>query len=195
MILFGKLELTSHGLQMQNPQYEILQAESDTPEDPVAQDFSPASAENTLHTGRIVPVCEKTGHLTAKVQRALVHHALEQLPGAIADPLPAGMRAELQLVDRRTALHDVHFPRGHAGRTAQRVQVSRAAADDLRGVLPLPARADPAQAARGSRSEAAFGGDHRRDPRVGAQRPPFRLTHDQKTVIAEIVADMKRPRR
>ena len=38
VILFGKLELTSHGLQMQNPQYEILQAESDTPEDPVAQD-------------------------------------------------------------------------------------------------------------------------------------------------------------
>ena len=29
VILFGKLELTSHGLQLQNPQYEILKQEAD----------------------------------------------------------------------------------------------------------------------------------------------------------------------
>ena len=42
-----------------------------------------------LHTGRIVPIYEKTGTLTPKMQRVLVHHALEQLPEVIADPLPA----------------------------------------------------------------------------------------------------------
>ena len=29
VILFGKLELTSHGLQIQNPQYEILKDDGD----------------------------------------------------------------------------------------------------------------------------------------------------------------------
>ena len=49
--------------------------------------------EETLHTGRIVPVYEKTGHLTAKMQRALVHQALEQLPAELPDPLPQAVRS------------------------------------------------------------------------------------------------------
>ena len=77
VVLFGKLELTSHGLQMQSPQYEIVQAESSNTDG--AEETSRAE-EEMLHTGRIVPVYEKTGHLTAKMQRILVHHALAQLP-------------------------------------------------------------------------------------------------------------------
>src|SRR5687767_12793704 len=108
VVLFGKLELSSHGLQLQSPQYEILRDEDSTRE---AKDTAPADAEEeTLHTGRIVPVYEKTGHLTAKVQRALVHQALSQLPAALPDPLPSDLRARQRLVDRQTALHDVHFP-------------------------------------------------------------------------------------
>src|SRR4051794_14120172 len=81
VILFGKLELTPHGLQLQNPQYEVLRAEGAgdeaTPGDPVEDD--------TLHTGRIVPVYEKTGTLTAKMQRVLVHDAIAQLPAVLPD--------------------------------------------------------------------------------------------------------------
>src|SRR6185503_11041552 len=97
VILFGKLELTSHGLQMQSPQYEIV--EGDDGED--GQDAAQDGAQ-TVHTGRIVPVYEKTGHLTAKMQRSLVYHALAQLPAEIADPLPDDVRRRQQLVDRRT---------------------------------------------------------------------------------------------
>ena len=78
VILFGKLELTSHGLQLQNPQYEIL---------PQATDDADAGAgvhdDETLHTGRIVPIYEKTGTVTTKMQRVLVHHALAQLPDVL----------------------------------------------------------------------------------------------------------------
>src|SRR6201988_2841694 len=67
VILFGKLELTSHGLQMQTPQYEVLgDAADEEPETPGADE---PDVSNTLHTGRIVPVYEKTGQLTAKMQR------------------------------------------------------------------------------------------------------------------------------
>ena len=34
----------------------------------------------TIHTGRIVPVYEKAGTVTAKMQRKIVHDALERLP-------------------------------------------------------------------------------------------------------------------
>ena len=184
VILFGKLELTSHGLQMQNPQYEILQAESDeeTPE------------VDTLHTGRIVPVYEKTGHLTAKVQRALVHHALEQLPGDITDPLAAGMRAELQLVDRCTALHDVHFP--PEGTPVEQLNAFRSPAqrrmifeEFFLFQLGLILRKRRAEADLKPRS-VEITNEIRASVRSVL---PFRLTNDQKKVIAEIVADMKRP--
>ena len=72
VILYGRLELSSHGLQLQNPQYEIVKSEGDEEE---AQ-----SDIDALHTGRIVPIYEKTGTLTTKMQRVLVHQALAQLP-------------------------------------------------------------------------------------------------------------------
>src|SRR5215210_6142638 len=82
VILFGKLELTPHGLQLQNPQYEILR-------DADPEEGSADKEEDTLHTGRIVPVYEKTGTLTTKMQRAIVHQALSQMPADVPDPLPA----------------------------------------------------------------------------------------------------------
>src|SRR3954466_12540 len=56
VILFGKLELTPHGLQMQTPEYEVLRQETDA--------AAEGADDDTLHTGRIVPVYEKTGTLT-----------------------------------------------------------------------------------------------------------------------------------
>ena len=115
VVLFGKLELTPHGLQLQNPQYELLREDANAPASGVKENAATGETdsepeEETLHTGRIVPVYEKTGHLTAKVQRALVHQALSQLPEELPEPLPADVRARQGLIDRRTALHDVHFP-------------------------------------------------------------------------------------
>ena len=108
VILYGKLELSSHGLQLQNPQYEVLpQAASDQAD---AGDAVPLHDDDTLHTGRIVPIYEKTGTVTTKMQRVLVHHALAQLPDVLPDPLPADLRTRHHLVDRRTALGDAHFP-------------------------------------------------------------------------------------
>src|SRR5258708_72553 len=103
VILFGKLELTSHGLQMPSPQYETL---GDEPLE-VAEE---GNAPDTVHTGRIVPVYEKTGQLTAKMQRALVYQALQAMPAQLPDPLPAGVRRRQKLIDRRDALEQVHFP-------------------------------------------------------------------------------------
>src|SRR5215218_3986727 len=58
VILFGKLELTSHGLQMQSPQYEVLPAGAE--ESDAADDEGEVHADARMHTGRIVPIYEKT---------------------------------------------------------------------------------------------------------------------------------------
>ena len=186
VILFGKLELTSHGLQMQNPQYEILPADETT-------DDTPQHSEETLHTGRIVPVYEKTGHLTAKVQRALVHYALEQMPSDIADPLPHAVRERQKLVPRRDALHDTHFP--PEGTPVEQLNAFRSPAqrrmifeEFFLFQLGLVLRKRRAEADLKARSVVITDAIREAVRRV----LPFRLTGDQKKAIAEIVEDMKR---
>ena len=71
VILFGKLEFGSFGLQLQNPQYEILPDEGEATSDEPRDEADP---DDRLHTGRIVPIYEKTGTVTTKMQRVLVHH-------------------------------------------------------------------------------------------------------------------------
>jgi len=186
VILFGKLELTPHGMQLQNPQYEILKHEED------AEGAEPE--DDTLHTGRIVPIYEKTGTLTTKMQRAIVHQALHGLPAEIPDPLPPGVRSRQQLVDRRTALFDVHFP--PAGSSIDALNGFRSPAqrrlifeEFFLFQLGLVLRRRRSDAERKPRSVVVND-----DIRESARRVlPFRLTGDQKKAIAEIVEDMKRP--
>src|SRR5918995_5269873 len=77
IVLFGKVEIWgSRGLQITDPEFEIVS------DDPIPGDVQ-------LHTGRIVPVYERTGSVTTNMQRRFVWQALEKLPGTIFDPVPA----------------------------------------------------------------------------------------------------------
>jgi ATP-dependent DNA helicase RecG len=191
VILYGRLELTSHGLQLQNAQYEILPQDGDQPDDGAPGE---PSDDETLHTGRIIPIYEKTGTLTTKMQRVLVHHALAQLPDSLPDPLPPEVRRRAGLIDRRTALADVHFP--PAGTSIDQLNQFRSPAqrrlifeEFFLFQLGLVLRRRRSEAERKPRSVVISD-----EVREAARRVlPFRLTGDQKTVIADIVEDMKRP--
>ena len=75
VVLFGPVEMRgTGGLQLTNPQYQILDEEDG----------------ETVHTGRIVPVYERTGSVTPKMQRRLVCDALQKLPADLPDLLPGG---------------------------------------------------------------------------------------------------------
>jgi ATP-dependent DNA helicase RecG len=187
VILFGKLELTPHGMQMANPQYEIVKQDADA-------EGAPESDDETLHTGRIVPVYEKTGTLTTKMQRAIVHRALGELPADIGDPVPPDVRGRQGLIDRRTALLDVHFP--PPGTPIEQLNAFRTPAQQrlifeefFLFQLGLVLRRRKSEEERKARSVVVTD-----DIRESARRVlPFKLTGDQKKVIAEIVEDMKRP--
>src|SRR3954467_4667116 len=95
VVLFGAVEMRGHGgLQLTNPQYEIVEDEEG----------------ETIHTGRIVPVYEKAGSVTPKIQRRLVFDAIHRLSPELADPLPDALRLRLQLPGRYPALFATHFP-------------------------------------------------------------------------------------
>jgi ATP-dependent DNA helicase RecG len=95
VVLYGAIEMRgSASLQMTNPQYEILDDEDG----------------ETIHTGRIVPVYEKTGAVTPKMQRRLVWEVLQRIPTDLPDPLPEDVRVRLTLPSRYAALYATHFP-------------------------------------------------------------------------------------
>src|SRR5687768_4768950 len=188
VILFGKLELTSHGLQMQGPQYEIL---GDEPAEESPQD---GQVPDTVHTGRVVPVYEKTGQLTAKMQRTLVHQALQAMPARLPDPLPPAVRDRQKLIDRRDALEQVHFPDPDA--PIAELNAFRSPAhrrlifeEFFLFQLGIVLRRRRADSERKGRPVVVTD-----DTREAVRRIlPFKLTGDQKTVIKEIVTDMQRP--
>jgi ATP-dependent DNA helicase RecG len=112
----------------------------------------------------------------------------------LPDPLPVAVRSRQQLIDRRRALAEIHFP--PSGTSLDELQRFRAPAQ--RRVIfeefflfqvGMVLRRRKADVERKPRPVVVTD-----DIRESARRVlPFRLTGDQKKSIAEIVADMKRP--
>jgi len=97
VVIFGEVKLDSSGLHFMNPEYEL-----------VGDDIA------GVHTARIVPFYEKTGTVTPNMQRKIVRQAIDQLPAAVADVIPSELRERLQLVPRRVAMEEAHFPPNEA---------------------------------------------------------------------------------
>jgi ATP-dependent DNA helicase RecG len=179
VVLFGPIEMRgSGGLQLTNPQYEIL--EDDETE--------------TIHTGRIVPVYEKTGAVTPKIQRRLVHDVLRTLSDDLPDPLPEPLRARYAFPGRYAALLATHFPPADAdletlNRFATPAQQRLIFEEAFLFQLGVMARR---RAAAAEIKTTAVRVDDR--IRESARRVlPFKLTSGQRTSLKEIVDDLQRP--
>jgi ATP-dependent DNA helicase RecG len=178
VVLFGAVEMRgAGGLQLTNPQYERLDEEEG----------------ETIHTGRIVPVYEKTGAVTPKLQRRLVYDALQRLPADLADTLPERLLARLVLPARRVALLAAHFPPDGTPidalnrfvTPAQRRLIFEEAFLFQTGVLARRQSVAAEQKPRPVRVDDRI--------RESARRVlPFRLTAGQKRALQEIVADLQR---
>jgi ATP-dependent DNA helicase RecG len=193
--LFGKVELTGHGLQMSNPVFEILSEQGEREEeDPLTpQPPAPVTASN-LHHGRIVPVYERVGSLTTKMQRSLVRQALDRLPETLLDPIPRDVRERYGWPGRAAALAAAHFPDEsvdvetlNAFRSP--AQVRLIFEEFFLFQLGVAARRQTMDAERKPFVPAV-------DDRIRAAARavlPFKLTDGQKTSLGEIVRDMARP--
>ncbi len=98
LALFGKVEFDSYTgeLAMVHPEFELLTEEDD-------------DAEAALHVGRVVPVYEAISKVNTRALRTIVHRALGQI-APLEDHIPESIRQRFKLVDRWTAVREMHFP-------------------------------------------------------------------------------------
>ena len=181
VVLHGKVEWTSLGPQFQSPQYEFV-------------DLTDVDEGDSVHTGRIVPIYERIGPLTPKLQRDLVARALDRLPEVITDPLPLEVRRARGLPSRREALLDTHFP--PEGTSVETLNAFRTPAQ-VRLILEEFVLFQLALADQRARV-VATAKPHRvqvsDDIRALARRVlPFILTPGQKQALRDIVEDLQRP--
>ncbi len=191
IVLFGKVEFWgSRGLQITDPEFEIIKDESEGGRDPGSGIRDP----ETLHTGRIVPVYERTGSVTPNMQRRFVWQALEQLPQDGFDPVPGDIVTKEQWPTRRDALWQAHFPDASTSVDAlnafQTLAQRRLIFEDFfvfQTGLALR-RHENAQVRKGL--VCAVDDRIRQSARAVL---PFKLTPGQREALAEIVADLQRP--
>ncbi len=179
VILHGHVTRYRHVLQMNSPDVEVVDDAETEP----------------LHTQRIVPVYERIGPVTSRMQRTMVHAVIETLPVDVEDLLPSELRARLGFPDRRQALCEAHFP--PAGTDAARLAACRTPAQ-LRlifeefflfqcGVVASRRSAD-----RESKPYVPVADDRIRA--AADSLLPFRLTPGQRAALQDIIEDMQRPR-
>jgi ATP-dependent DNA helicase RecG len=190
--LYGKVEQDRDGeLQILQPQFEIL---GDIYEEGGA-DEAEKKAAASLEIGRIVPIYESTGQgkLTPRWFRRVIRTALDNLTPDLSDPIPAAVRAHLNLVAPREALWKAHWP--DAGESFTDLQSSRTPAhirlifDELFFIelgLELKRREQKAQ------TGVAFEINDRVRESI-KKILPFHPTGAQKHVLKEIATDMQAP--
>ncbi len=91
LVLSGRVDQYLGRLVMNNPDWELLEAEH-------------------LHTNRIVPVYSLTANVTQKWLRRIMFNTVSFWAPRITDFLPPSVRSTAGLVDLPTALQNVHFP-------------------------------------------------------------------------------------
>ena len=162
--LSGKVEQFRGRLQMKSPDIDSLESDS-------------------LITGRVVPIHPSVGGLTPARMRTSIANALQR-SRPIHETIPHDILARMELVDRDTAIGDIHFPDTADAAEAAR---SRLVFDELFRLEVALAMQKQLQVS------GAVGVAHRRDGPlteafVGAL--PYELTAAQIRVIDEIQSDM-----
>jgi ATP-dependent DNA helicase RecG len=179
LIVHGKAQRYRSGpLQMQVKDFEIVEDEGG---DGVAE-----PGDETLHTGRLVPVYGLTRGLTARPMRRLMKRLVDGYVDGLDDPLPDALRARHHLELLSVALRAGHFPKTDADYTSARrrlvydefllLQLGLAIRRHRQGREPGLAMNPPGALAR--RLLAAL---------------PFALTPAQERVWREIRMDMAAP--
>jgi ATP-dependent DNA helicase RecG len=179
VILHGLVTTYRGVLQMNSPDVEVVDD----------------SHAESLHTERIVPIYERVGPVTSRLQRTMIHGLLDTMPAEVEDLMPAALRDRLGFPDRRQALRDAHFP--PTGTEAFRLEAFRSPAQ-LRLIFE---EFFLFQCGLVAHRRAA---DHERKPYVPVVDErvravvqatlPFELTPGQREALDDIVEDMQKTR-
>jgi ATP-dependent DNA helicase RecG len=179
--LYGKVDFDTYSreLSMMHPEYELLRGDDD-------------EGDESLHTGRIVPVYEAAGKVSTRVLRSVLKRLTDALPH-IPDPLPDDIRRRLRLPSLESAIREVHFP---APDTDLRLLNSFRSAAQYRLIFEEFFWLETGMALKHSQARTEHGIAFALTPRVRDQVKkmlPFKPTPAQKKVLSEIAHDMAAP--
>ena len=147
----------------------------------------PADDEDGTNTRRIVPIYPSSEGIAQRWIRTLVRKALAAGGDLIGDPLPEPIRREFNLIARRMAIRQFHFPDSMASRDIAR---NRLALDEL--LLIQLGMLQKKRQWQGDEEGVSISVD---DAAMAQFRAglPFTLTGAQERSLAEILSDMARP--
>ena len=182
VVVFGRATVdrkTGKELVLENPDFERI--------DP--------AEDQTIHSGRIVPVYRKLGSLTSRALRSTIWHVLQEADAPdVAEVLPEPVRLEQGLPTRLEALRATHFPPESASMAdlaERRTPPQRALAFEEIFVLQL-ALAERRRAVERTPRTAHYEIPDTLRVKL-AKLLPFKLTEAQKRVLLEIKADLTGP--
>jgi ATP-dependent DNA helicase RecG len=153
--------------QLVHPDYEILD-----------------TGQEGLHTGRLVPQYSLTGGLGQHWLRRLIHATLAEVLGGLPETLPAEFLRERELCGRQEALRWIHFPQTQAERQAAHRRLVYEELFLIQAVMGLRKRGHQL------RMGVQLGPPGDLTRRL-VRALPFQLTHAQRRVLAEILADLR----
>lgn len=172
VLLFGStsVEKRTGRLQLENPYYELIETD-----------------EETIHTGRVVPIHQRVGAVRPKAMRGIVYEALSQMEDREEDPLPPEIRSRRQLLPRLESFRKVHFPDTWNPDQSMSPALRRLAYEELflleLGLLWRRKGADEEAKAKAYKPPGNF-------EEAIQELLPFQLTHAQSRTITEIVANL-----
>ncbi|OGY26381.1 MAG: ATP-dependent DNA helicase RecG [Candidatus Woykebacteria bacterium RBG_16_44_10] len=93
--LAGRVDLFSHRVSFINPEYELIDAKA---------------RKKSLHTQGLVPVYPETAGVSSKWLRSKIMSLLPAILPKIEDPLPSSTLKSQNLIPKRQAIWQIHFP-------------------------------------------------------------------------------------
>ena len=167
---------------MENPEYELV-------------DEGGEGGDDTVHTGRVVPIYKATAGLSVRQIRSIIKNVVDEYAPKLGEFLPDEMLVKYKIPALPIAVKEVHFPSAEVDVTLLNAKGTRAQKrlifDEF---LLLELGLLAMKKGRTHVSGRVLKGDGVLR-RAFRERLPFNLTAAQENAVQEISRDMERPAR
>jgi len=167
LIVSGKVKKTIYQLEISNPEVEAL------------------DTSDLVHTGRIIPIYPASESLNQKLFRNLIWQVLNNLECTLRETLPPEIIKYYSLIDRESAVLNIHFPKDNNMLLAARRRLAFEELYLMQCGLHF---------IKHKNKQHCLGVKHIKDgdlTKYFSQNLPFTLTTDQQQALREIKSDME----
>lgn len=171
VVLYGKPDTYDNHIQLQNPEYEIVEKED----------------KDNLNYGRIVPIYSLAKELSQRMFRRITKQCLDEYLPVLNDILPYDIRQRHNLLNVASALRNIHFPKDIHSQALACKRIFFEECFMLQLIFGL----------KHQKADKIIGIAHKLNGdflKEFEKNLPFELTLAQKKVIEEIKLDMASPK-